>query len=163
MLGALPELGTAQYKMLFSNWFRFQFLSIHLLKVQDFGQILGTCWIRTLHFSSLSSLAVKGNASRLWAADGRRGEGGVELGCVQETVMLIWAGPELASPAQWLHLRQTWQRGLQFPSRVSLGLSKGSTQPCHTGQTPTSWWLALLLTGDWSHKPQESRASNQDG
>ena len=50
--------------------------------------------------------------------------------------MLARTGPELASPAQWLHLRQGWQTELQFPSHVSLGFNKGSTQSYYTVQTP---------------------------
>ena len=119
------------------NWFRFHLL---LPKVQEFGQMLGTCWIRALHLLFLLFL---GGQRELIQA---KGEWSLALSMELLSLIPAWTGPYFASQAQWLRLRQSWQTGLQFPNRVSLGGNRYPTQPCSpvANLTEACWWLLLF-------------------
>ena len=134
MLGALPELGTAQYKMLI------------LFPVSLYLSTRGPrFWSDARNLldqdSALSFLVfLGGQRERIQAVGGRRERG--RRGhrpwlCPRNSdAQMNGARTGFSSTVAAFEAGQAWQRGLQFPSRVSLGFSKGSTQPCYTGQTP---------------------------
>lgn len=60
--------------------------------------------------------------------------------CPRNSVVLhpCSSGATILPSTQWLHLKQSWQTSLLFPSPVSLGVKKCSTQLHYTGAKLTA-------------------------